>query len=820
MDKQYNNKISESEIQKFWQENKVYAIDAEEQRDLYSVDTPPPTVSGSLHIGHIFSYTQTDIIARFKRMSGYSVFYPFGFDDNGLPTEKFVEKTLGVEAYTMKRSEFIDLCLKETAKVEKEFQSLWNRMGLSADWDNCYSTIDQNSRYISQLSFIELYNKGYIYRKEEPAIYCTACRTTVAQAELEDVEKPSSFNDIIFKSNDADLIIGTTRPELLPSTVALLYHPEDSRYQHLAGQKAITPIFGQEVPILADEDVVIEKGTGLVMVCTFGDKQDIVWAKRHNLKYRPSIGIDGKWTENTGALAGMRVATARKTILELLQKENLLLTQKPISHAVNVHERCKKEIEFLVLTQWFLKIMPYKEKFLELGNQIEWFPAFMKSRYENWVENISWDWCLSRQRFYGIPFPAWHCTGCNHILLAKKEELPLDPQESKYDGECPNCGSSNIVPDTDVMDTWNTSSLTPYICKSLYTKSKDVFAPSKKSFMPMSMRPQAHDIIRTWAFYTIIKSWMHSEDIPWENIVISGHVLAGQKQKISKSQGNNPFDPNVLLEKHPADALRYWTASARLGTDVSFSENQIAIGQKLITKLWNAFIFTKSHIENFDITKNEPKNLGLINEWILNNIAASYEKYLEYFEKNEFSLALDSVEKFFWHDFCDNYLELIKDQLFKPEKYNAEVIQATQWTLYHVGLAVLQLYAPFIPHVTDVIYSNLYKTKEEIDSLHQTKFGAYQQVMQYKESANTMQRILLLVSLVRKLKSENELSLKTELSELAIYTDADFIKILKDHENIIRGITHANSVEYFESNELPENKIAESNGFWNIKLKI
>lgn len=801
MNKQYEHLQAELEAQELWQKNQTYKKE-NNPGPLYSIDTPPPTISGSLHIGHIFSYTQTDIIARFKRMNGFGVFYPFGFDDNGLPTEKFVEKKHNIYAHDMKRSEFIDLCLKETAQVEKQFEKLWQRIGLSVDWSLCYSTIDNNSRKISQESFIELYKKDYIYRKNEPALYCTTCRTTVAQAELDDAEKPSTFNNIIFSSDGQKLVIGTTRPELLASCVALLYHPSDTRYQNLKGKTAITPIYGHEVPIIEDTDVDPQKGTGLVMCCTFGDKADIAWYKKYNLPYRQSVGQDGKWTENTGPLAGMRVATARETILKLLEAQGLLESKKAITHTVNIHERCKKEIEYLVLTQWFLKILPYKKEFLDLADNINWYPAFMKARYKNWVENVSWDWCLSRQRFYGIPFPVWHCTDCKAIIVADIKDLPIDPQEVSYKKKCDSCGSNKILPDTDVMDTWNTSSLTPYLCAALYNKSTDnIFdAEQVSKFIPMSMRPQAHDIIRTWAFYTIIKSWMHNGIKPWSNIVISGHVLSTEKEKISKSQGNAPLAPETLLEKYPADALRYWTASGNLGYDIAFSDNQIAIGQKLLVKLWNAFRFAEPYIQDIKI-KEEPKTFSVVNQWLLHNISNCYKTYNSYFENNEFGLALDTVEKFFWHDFCDNYLELIKDQLLNPDKYNIEEVNSTKWTLYSVGLRILQLYSPFVPHITETIYGLLYKPAITTESVHQTRFSDFQKNYNFDESHKIMNKTIEIINQARKLKSEKQLSLKTDLEKLTIYSNSQTRIAIQSLETILKGITRSQIIEYQDLRE-------------------
>ncbi len=818
MEKNYDHLKAEPEAQKLWETHKVYSTE-NNPGPLYSIDTPPPTVSGSLHIGHLFSYTQTDIIARYARMKGNSVFYPFGFDDNGLPTEKYVEKKLDVQAYSLKRSEFIALCLKETTEVEKQFETLWRSIGLSVDWKACYSTIDERSRYISQLSFIKLYKKGHIYRKDEPALYCTTCRTTVAQAELDDLEKETTFNDLVFTADGDELIIATTRPELLAAVTAVLYHPDDPRFQHLAGRKATVPYYKFEVPLIADPLVNPEKGTGLVMCSTFGDKTDVIWFKTHHFKYKPIIGLDGKLTAAAGPLEGMRVPAARAAILELLEKEGSLRRQQPHKQTVNVHERCKKEIEYLVLPQWFLALLPHKETFIQVGEKVEWYPSFMKARYVNWVENISWDWCLSRQRFYGIPFPVWHCTQCKEVVLAQEDQLPIDPQEIPFQGTC-SCGGTSFTPDTDVMDTWNTSSLTPYICASLRMPlTPSIFEESAQSFIPMTMRPQAHDIIRTWAFDTIVKSWLHNETIPWKTIVISGHVLSPQKEKISKSQGNTPLTPEQLLKHYPADALRYWTASGGLGHDISFSENQIKIGLKLLVKLWNAFRFIEPHIQGVSLKAPAPKSLGVANEWLLNSMSTCQRKYEQYFQEFEFSLALATIEQFFWHDFCDNFVEISKDQLLNPDTYPQEEVQATRWTLSHVGLRILQLYAPFVPHVTEALYGELYQKEVESPSLHMTKFAAYQKAFDYPESAQIMGHIIAIIAMVRKLKSEQQLSLKTDLTTLTIgCQDAALRQQLQKNGALIKGISKAASIMFVPDSLAPQ--LSEENGTRKATLSI
>ncbi len=716
----------------------------------------------------------------------------------------------------MKRSEFIQLCLLETHEVEEQFKSLWQRMGLSVDWQLSYSTIDTRSRRISQESFIALYKKGFIYRKHEPALYCTTCRTTVAQAELDDVEKSSFFNDIAFSAADGSpLIVGTTRPELLPSCVALFYNPHDPRYQHLAGQKAIVPLYNYTVPILADDAVSIEKGTGLVMCCTFGDKTDIQWIKKYNLPYKPSIGKDGRWNEDTGILAGLKVHQAREKVLAELKEHGKLLNQKPIMHTVNVHERCKKEIEYLALTQWFLELLPYKKNFIELADQIEWFPHFMRSRYVNWVESLSWDWCLSRQRFYGIPFPAWHCNN-GHVILADEKQLPIDPQETAYTANCPTCQSSIIEPDTDVMDTWNTSSLTPQLCFSLYNPQESPFGDAAKEFIPMSMRPQAHDIIRTWAFYTVVKSWMHYEQIPWRTIVISGHVLSDAKEKLSKSKENARLAPEQLLEQYPADVIRYWTASGRLGSDVAFSENQLKIGQRLITKLWNAFRFIHEHMR--DIPTEQPAYLGAANEWLLHQKTLCFKNYRHYFDEYEFSLALDAIEQFFWNDFCDNYIEIIKEQLFKPELYSPQEIAGTRWTLYTVGLNILQPFAPYIPYITEAIYQELYKSTIKNPSIHNTEFD--QRAYTFEASALTMTIALQVISEVRTLKTAQQLSLKTPLKALEIYSaEQKKLDALAPLEQLIKGVTQAEMIHY-QISDLSESLLVKDQEVYKAKIAI
>lgn len=798
MDKRYEFIVCQDAVHTIWQAEKVYKAD-NNPGPQFTIDTPPPTASGTLHIGHVFSYTQTDIIARYQRMKGFSVVYPFGVDGNGRATEKYVEKKRGIRGRAMPRSEFIKMCLEETDLMGQSFQHVLASLGFSIDWDLYYSTISPQVQKISQESFIDLYKKGFIYRKSDPALYCPTCRTSVAQAELEDAQVESTFNDIVFTdSTGKEYIIGTTRPEMLPACVAVLFNPDDSRYMHLAGVQLTVPLFGFSVPVIADDQVAIDKGTGLVMCCTFGDKTDVTWYKKHNLPYKAIFDFAGKMLPSTGILSGLNVHDARVRTLEALKECNALRGQKPIVHAVNVDERCKKEIEYIILSQWFIRILDFKNEFLKLADTIEWYPAFMKSRYIDWVQNLNWDWCISRQLFYGIPFPVWHCQDCGHIILADSKDLPVDPQEKLYAGQCPICKGSNIRADTDIMDTWNTSSLTPYIDFDLVAKdSTNVFEDNRiKEFLPMTMRPQAHDIIRTWAFYTIVKAWMHNGTIPWKTIVISGHVLSDAGGKISKSKGGADTTPEGLLKRFPADAIRFWTSSGALGQDIAFSESQIQIGQKLVTKLWNAFKFIHEHMQQCSATP-DMHSLGAMNEWLLHKSTDCFDQYCKYLEKNEFSLALEVIERFFWDNFCDNYLEIIKDQLFNPDRHSIGAVCATQWTLYAVGMRILQLYAPYLPHITETLYQTIYRETYGNVSIHMTRFNEVQVSYKFDKNVLIGDAIVAVVGQVRKLKSERQLSLKTVLNTLIIMcTDEDILKSLQVNDLIIKGVTQSLDIMY------------------------
>ena len=667
--KNYDFKQQEKEWQEYWEKEHTYKFDLSNKKEVYAVDTPPPTVSGKMHIGHAFSYSQQDFIVRFRRMLTGNVFYPFGTDDNGLPTERFVEKLKNVKSKNMSRAEFIDLCLSTLKEVIPGFVQDWKDLGISADYTVSYSTIDRQTQKISQKSFIDLYSKKEVYEKEFPSIWCWECQTAIAQAELEDKEQETLFSTLKFKAEGKDLLIATTRPEMLPACVAVFVNPNDARYKKLVGKKATVPLLDYEIPIIADESAQMDKGTGVLMICSYGDKYDVASVNKYKLAPRLILNKDG--TINFGEYKGLRIKQARKKILEELNNAGLVAEQKPIRHTVNVHDKCGTEIEMLPTAQWFIKVVDKKEQLLAQGRKIRWYPESMLKRYENWVNGLDWDWLVSRDRHFGIPIPVWKCEKCGEIIVAEEKELPVDPLQMKK--KCSKCGS-NAKGETKVLDTWATSSLTPQIAANLV---------HNKVSIPFSLRPQAHDIIRTWAFYTIVKSYLHEKKIPWKDIAISGNVsLKGEK--MSKSKGN-VIDPKFVLEKYGADCLRYWAAGSKLGEDLDYMEKDLVTGNKFVTKLWNASKFAIMHLDDFE-NSIDVEELKAIDLWLLSKMNRMIKESTESFMNYEYSKTRAAVEQFFWKDLCDNYLEIVKDRLYNPAKRGQKSRKAIHALQRHVSM--------------------------------------------------------------------------------------------------------------------------------------
>ena len=757
LDKKYNASEKEMKWLNYWQENKIYDFKPD-KRNIFSIDTPPPTVNGKIHIGHIFSYSQTEMIARYKRLRGYNIFYPFGFDDNGLPSERLVEKEQGKKAHEIGREEFSKLCYETTDKYENEFKELFNRIGISTDWNIHYKTVSPSTIKISQASFLDLVNKHHCYHKESPALWCNECLTSIAQAELETKTIKTTFNYIKFKTieTNEEFVIATTRPELLPAIVCVFVNPNDEKHKHLIGQTAHIPIIDVEVPIMADEKVDQEKGTGIVMCCTFGDQTDIEWWKKYNLPLKYIFTNDGRIIDSVSNYGGLKIKAARKKIIEDLESNGYVEKIEELEHEVQTHERCGKEVEYAVMKQWFIDTMSHKDDFIKTGNEIKWHPEHMHNRYNEWVSNIMWDWCISRQRYFGVPFPVWYCKTCGEPIFAKVEDLPVNPLIDKPKiTKCPKCEGKTFIPETDVMDTWATSSVTPLINMKYGEKEN-----YENLLKPMSLRTNASEIIRTWDFYTIVKSFYHFEKRPWDNVMISGFVMANKGEKISKSKGNSKVEPLDLINNYSADVVRYWAGTGRLGTDIVFSDETLLRGRKLINKLWNVSKFIEMHLSDYKDKKFN--NFEYIDKWILGSFQEMEENFIKYLDDYEVGLALNTLEKFFWN-FCDNYIEIVKHRLYRPEEFGDIPRYSGQKTVYIILYKLLQDLSIFFPFITEEIDQELYHDNK---SIHLTEIK--QLNYDFKDEVINGNKIIEIISQVRGEKSTKNLSLKTPITNLEI----------------------------------------------------
>jgi valyl-tRNA synthetase len=806
--KRYIPDQAELRLSDAWQASGVYHFEPDRPGTVYSIDTPPPTVSGYLHLGHVYSYSHVDFIARFRRMRGENVFYPMGYDDNGLPTERLVEKRLGLTARQIGRRAFIEKCLQLSESAEQEYQSLWQRLGLSIDWRFTYRSIEERSRRISQWSFIDLVHQGLAYRRQAPAIWCPECQTALAQADLNDLERQSEFVNLRFDfgpdsstagRSDPYLPIATTRPELLPACVAVFIHPDDPRYRGLAGKKLLVPLFGQEVPVLEDTGADPQKGTGVVMCCTFGDSTDVGWWYTHKLPLVEAIGHDGCLTQAAGDFASLPVDQARQQIKIALQAQGLILDRQATTQSLRVHERCDTPVEYVVAHQWFIRVLDYKAALLQAGEQVIWHPAHMLARYQAWVENLNWDWCISRQRYYGVPFPVWYCKECGQMMLAEGSSLPVDPSELAPSRPC-QCGSQEFVPDPDVMDTWATSSLSPQIVGGWSDPEAD--NDLYQRVFPFSLRPQAHEIIRTWAFYSIAKSQYHFHSLPWKEVLISGWGLAGEGMgKISKSRGGGPMSPLEMITRYSADAVRYWAASTSPGKDAVISEEKIQMGSRLVTKLWNVARFCEPFLQGYRPEPEATLHPGLLtpaDRWILASLQSLIRRVTTLLESYDYAAAKSEIETFFWGDLADNYLEMAKQRLYdlhNPQRDGA------RFALYQVLLDTLKLFAPFLPYVTEEIYNGLFSEPAAAGaSIHISTWPAPRPEFEATHTVEFGELLVEIASAVRRYKSEHNLPLGNELGrlQLALVNDgpaSDIADRLRSAYPDLASITRARQIE-------------------------
>jgi len=853
--KKYKAADAESRWQQYWTVEQVYAWDPSRGREeSFVVDTPPPTVSGSLHVGHMFSYSHQDFIVRYQRMRGKNIFFPIGWDDNGLPTERRVQNMYNVKCephihydpdfkpqrgrkgdpLPISRTNFIELCNIVTKEDEAVFKHLWTRLGLSYDWDQEYATIDPHCRRLSQRSFLELLEKGEVYQAERPVMWDVDFQTAIAQAEVEDKERPSAFHYLRFgvEGSDEHIVIATTRPELLPACVAVLAHPDDERYKHLMGKNVVTPLFHVPVPIMADPKADPEKGTGIVMVCTFGDQTDVEWWRQYDLPLRQIIGRDGHLMpvhflqagepapEGAGAhvvqldngtehvvnaapnrtvpslnpkaanlayreISGKYVKQAQKKIVELAAASGNVLDRpsKEISHAVKFFEKGDRPLELIPTRQWYTKIMDKKAALIGQGEKISWHPEFMVKRYQHWVEGLNQDWCVSRQRYFGVPIPVWYQIGddgvVNHDarIVPDPEQLPIDPLDDVPPGysEEQRDKPGGFTGDPDVLDTWATSSLTPQIASHW---GKDPQRHQK--LFPMDIRPQSHEIIRTWAFYTIVKAYLHEGEVPWHHVVISGWILDPDRKKMSKSQGN-VVTPEPLIDQHGADSVRYWAARARLGVDTAYDENVFKVGSKLVTKLFNASKFAIGRFSDVDAALLTPGAITAeADRAVIAELRPLIERATRAFDQFDYAQALQLVEEFFWRTFCDNYLELAKPRTYDEELTEGRLSACATLKLLH--RALVRMLAPFVPYITEEVWGWVYTHDTDMHpSVHRSPWPSLEEfaAVPAPQHAQTHKATIEVLDQVRKAKADANASMAAGVAQVIVHAQPEVIEALR-----------------------------------------
>ena len=832
-----------------WENDGVYRFRRDVDRSqVYSIDTPPPTASGSLHVGHVFSYTHTDVVARFKRMSGFEVYYPMGWDDNGLPTERRVQNYYGVrcdpnlpyvagftppfeggdnksskaaDQIAISRRNFIELCEKLTVEDEKVFEALWRQLGLSVDWKQTYQTIAPSAQAVSQKAFLNNLARGEAYQSMAPTLWDITFRTAVAQAELEDRDQPGAYHRVGFDVDASlwdggKLFVETTRPEMLPACVALVAHPDDDRYKHMFGKTVKTPLFGVEVPVVAHRLAQIDKGSGIAMICTFGDVTDVIWWRELDLPNRAIIGWDGRilteapevitsarGQEVYAELAGKTVFSAKQRIVELLQESGDMVGEpKPITHPVKFFEKGDKPLEIVSTRQWYVRNggrdADLRERLIALGKELNFHPDFMRVRYENWVNGLTGDWLISRQRFFGVPIPVWYAIDANgetlfdSPLVPDHSILPVDPSSDVPAGytESQRNQPNGFVGELDIMDTWATSSLTPQLAGG-WIADPELFA----KVFPYDLRPQGQDIIRTWLFSSVLRSEQEHGKLPWSNAAISGWILDPDRKKMSKSKGN-VVTPSDMLEEHGSDAVRYWAASARLGTDAAFDTGQMKIGRRLAIKLLNAAKFALS----FEVPSGHTEVTEAIDQAMLLSLADVVRDATRAFENYDHTKSLELTEKFFWN-FTDDYLELVKERAYGQAEATPAAQASAAIALRQALHTMLRLFAPFLPFATEEVWG---WWQTEAGSIHRSTWPTVEELTVGLDASNHGLLELASTALVgiRKAKSDAKASMKAEVLSATMQAPAAVLTSIRVFERDLKGVGRIEDLAYAEAEDV------------------
>jgi valyl-tRNA synthetase len=740
--KEYDFKQVEEKWTKRWDES-VYYFDWNSQRPQYVIDTPPPYPTGNFHIGNALNWCYIDFVARYKRMRGYNVMFPQGWDCHGLPTEVKVEEIHGITKNEVSREEFRRLCEELTAQNIDKMRETMRRLGFSTDWSNEYVTMRPEYYSKTQRSFVQMYQKGMIYREDHPVNWCPRCATAIAFAEVEYDSRTTTLNYMRFGSPLGDLEIATTRPELLSACVAVAVHPDDERNKEYIGTKVKVPLFDYEVEVLADEEVDPEFGTGVVMICTFGDKQDVRWWVEHDLPLRQAIDRSGKMTEIAGKYEGLTIPKCKEETIQDMKESGGIYKQEPLDQNVGLCWRCKTPIEILSERQWFVRIDP--QEIINTSAEIEWIPEHMEIRLKNWTGTMDWDWCISRQRIFATPIPVWYCKECGEPLVAKEDWLPLDPNQTAPPVTCPHCGSTEFEPETDVLDTWMDSSISALNVAGWLSDHPPVY--------PTQLRPQGHDIIRTWAFYTILRTKALVGVKPWDSILINGMVLGEDGHKMSKSL-NNFIAPEEVVGQYGADAFRQWAAiGGSPGSDVMFRWKDVISGGRFQQKLWSMYRFAAPHAKRAKASPNQA------DRWLLGELDRLIERVTDSMEKFQFDEAFRAIRVFAWEELADNYIELVKARLYGSEGPEKKAAQAT---IYKALVTLTQLLAPFAPFIAEEIHLELTG-----QSVHTASWPAAVGTASGPEG----EAIKEVSAAVRRYKSDRGLALNASLARVEVYTD-------------------------------------------------
>lgn len=826
----YDASQSEQEIREFWQKEKIYEFDENTSKPTFSIDTPPPTLSGRMHIGHAFSYTQTDFVARYKRMTGHEVFYPFGTDDNGLATEKLVQKEVKVNLRNKTRDEAFEITNNYLTENRPQFVQDWKNLGISADFENLnYSTIDDRSRKISQKSFLDLYKKGLISQKEGPVAWDRVFQTAIAQAELEDVERKAFLNYVKAKlvgTTNTYLVYATTRPELCFGvggvsiedngeyvklqvgdqywiTGAHTYLEKFSKFEYevvekltgsdLIGQSVNIPYVDRDVEISHDEAVKADFGTGIAYFCSYGGPEDIEWFTRHNTAPFEVLAKDGRLTKLGGKYEGEVAADARSKIIKDLEADEHLVMKEKKTQNVNVGERSGADVEYIVSKQWYVNYIDKKEYFWEMAQKFNWTPEFMKTRLENWIQGLNWDWGFSRQRKFGIPIPVWEDKDGNKYF-PDESQLPVDPLKDR-----PNSAPKDLelIPEKDVLDTWFTSASTTQLAAS-NVKSEEM----KEKLFPFDLRPQAHDIINFWLFYSMAKSNLLFECNPFKDVAISGWVLDPKGKKMSKSLGNT-IAPQVVVDKFSNDALRFAAASTKLGQDIPYQEKEVKTGLKIVNKVFNANKFASQLLENFEKFDREfdLEELNSIDKWIVSKLQFTIQTATKQMDNYDISFAKSTIEQFFMSDVADNYIEIVKQRLWKPEEFGEDEAKKAQKALYNVLYNSLKGLSPFIPFITEDVYQSFYKQFEQTNSIHQTTWPTVNEKFMVQENVDNGNLFVEVVKSARKFKAEKQISMKEELKSMTISCSQKTKEFIENSIVDLKNVTSVKEILFIESSE-------------------